>query len=458
MRRLRTLIRLLIGLNAVVGLGIAVLLWSMWPGIGRSIGSLPTVLQRVRPAVVTLRVTGEKSVPIELGARSAGASAHAIDAPIKEVVKAGGSGVIIDARQGYILTNNHVVEYATSIDVGIADGRHFTATLIGRDPGTDLALLKIEPKDLPSIRIGNSDKARVGDLVVAVGSPFGLEGTATAGIISAAMRTEIGHEAFEDYFQIDAQINRGNSGGALVNAKGELIGINTVIAGGRGQGYTIGFAIPINMAITIQDEIKKHGRMQRGFTGLTVKDYTHSSDGGATDIHFGAVVEQVATETSAAAQGIKPGDIIVEAARKPVRTAAEFLTRASMVPLGAQLPIVIISEGKRRRISLHVIANGIEPERQALRSHLGAIGGLVVGEIVPGSPHYGTLRGALILDVPAASASQAAGLAPGDVIIAVDGTRVASVDDLTRRIEQAGLEFKLDIMRSAVPAWVRMKR
>jgi S1-C subfamily serine protease len=458
LRRLRALLGLLICLNTLNAAGMIFLLWSTGPGLGRSIGALPSVLQRVRPAVVTLRVTGEKPVPIELTARPVDDSSVVTHERLKEAVKSGGSGVIIDARNGYILTNNHVVEHATSIDVGIVDGRHFPAVLIGRDPGTDLALLRIEPRDLPSIKIGNSDKSRVGDLVVAVGSPFGLEGTATAGIISAAMRTEIGHEAFEDYFQIDAQINRGNSGGALVNAKGELIGINTVIAGGRGQGYTIGFAIPINMAMTIQDEIKRRGRMQRGFTGLTVKDYVHTADGEAANIHFGAVVDWIMAEAPAAAQGIKHGDVIIEAARKPVRSAAEFLMRASMVPVGSQLPVVLLSEGKRRRVVLTMIARGIEPERHTLRSYLGTISGLVVGEILPGNPNYGVWRGAQILEVPAASASQIAGLAAGDVVIAIDGIRIASVDEMTRRIEQAGLEYKLDIVRGTVPAWIRMKR
>ena len=458
MRRLRTLLCILIGLNVLIVIGGAAALFTAWSGIGRSINALPNVLQRARPAVVTLRVTGERAVPHELVARSAGMTGTPTPLPSKVAVRSGGSGVIIDARNGYILTNNHVVEDATSIDVGIADGRHLSGTLIGRDPGTDLALIKVAPENLPSIRIGNSDKVRVGDLVVAVGSPFGLEGTATAGIISAVMRTEIGHEAFEDYFQIDAQINRGNSGGALVNARGELIGINTVIAGGGGQAYTIGFAIPINMAMIIQNELVKNGRMRRGFAGVVVKDYARDKDNKVPNIYYGAVVEHVVAESSAAAQGIVAGDIIIAAADKPVRSAAEYQTRASLVPIGSRLPVVIYSGDRKRRVSLEVVAKGIEPKKQILQSHLGSIEGLVVIDIIPGNPRYGNVRGVQIAEVPASSAGHAAGLVTGDVIVAVDGGKVTSVAEMVRRIEQAGLEYKLDILRDANPVWVRLKR
>lgn len=456
-RGVRRILYLLVGLNAFVAVELAILLWGNVPVVGRSIGSLASVLQRARPAVVTLRVTGEKAIPVEVPPR-AGNGESRIGQPSKEVVRTGGSGVIVDAREGHILTNNHVVEHATQIDVGIADGRHLPARLLGRDPGTDLALLKVEPKELPSIRIGNSDRARVGDVVVAVGSPFGLEGTATMGIVSAVMRTEIGHETFEDYFQIDAQINRGNSGGALVNAKGELIGINTVIAGGRGQAFTIGFAIPINMAMTIHDEIKRHGRMQRGFTGLIVRDFPNEGTGSIDGIHAGAVVDRVIPGTPTAAQNIKPGDIIIQAGGKPVRNAAEFMTRASLVPVWSHMPILLFSEGKRRHLRLAVTAAAMEPEKHILPERLGSAGGLTVGEILPGNPRYGTIRGVQLLDVPQTSPGYAAGLEPGDVLVSVDDARVTSVNELIKRIEQAALEYRLDIMRGGSPAWVRMKR
>jgi S1-C subfamily serine protease len=454
MMTLRRTISVLLALNVLICLQLAVLLWMMIPGIGQSFGSFASVLQKVRPAVVTLRVVGDKTIPREFPARG-------MELPLpatKEAFQTGGSGVVIDAAQGYILTNNHVVENATAIDVGIADGRHFRARLVGRDVGTDLALLKIEPRDLPTIAVGNSDRVRVGDVVAAVGSPFGLEGTATMGIVSAVMRTEIGHEAFEDYLQIDAQINRGNSGGALVNARGELIGINTVIAGGRGQGFSIGFAIPINMAMTIQEEIRKHGYMPRGFTGVVVKDLRPTDPGDIAGLSLGAVVERVVAGTSAALQGVETGDVIVQVAGKPVRSAAEFMTRVSLSPLGSKVSVLLHSDGRKRSLALDVSALAMEPERRALREQFGSIGGLIVADILPGNPLYGTVRGVQVLEVPRASGSYGAGLEQGDVIIGIDGEMTSMVDDLVRRLEQSGLQYRLEIIRDGQQGWVRMNR
>ena len=450
MKTLRRIIGVLVALNVPICLQVAVLLWFVALGIGRSFGSLASVLQKVRPAVVALRVVGEKMAPIEFPPRGM-EDPMPLPSPVtKETFQTGGSGVIVDGAQGYVLTNNHVVENAVSIDVGISDGRHFRARLVGRDIGTDLALLKIEPHDLPAVAVGNSDHARVGDVVIAVGSPFGLEGTATMDIVSAVMRTEIGHEAFEDYLQIDAQINRGNSGGALVNARGELIGINTVIAGGRGQNFTIGFAIPINMAMTIQQEIKTRGFMRRGFTGVVVKDLRPNDPND--------IVERVIAGSSAEAHGIKMGDIIVQVANKPVRSAAEFMTRISMVPVGSKVSVLVHSDGKKRLLALDVLALAMEPERKALREQLGSIGGLIVGDILPGNPLYGTVRGVQVSEVPQASGSYAAGIEPGDVITGIDGVRITASDDLVRRLEQAGPQYRLEIIRDGLPGWVRMSR
>jgi len=448
----------LIGLNVLICLQVAALLWFVTPGVGRPFGSLASVLQKVRPAVVTLRVLGEKTAPIEFPARWTEEPLPLPLQPTKETFQAGGSGVIVDSTHGYILTNNHVIENAVAIDVGIADGRHLTAKIVGRDVGSDLAVLKVEPRNLPALPVGNSDRARVGDVVVAVGSPFGLEGTATMGIVSAVMRTEIGHDAFEDYLQIDAQINRGNSGGALVNARGQLIGINTVIAGGRGQGYTIGFAIPINMAKIVQGEILKHGQMRRGSTGVTVRDLRRTDPKDISGVSLGVIVDKVAAGTSAAAQDVKPGDLVVEVENKPVRNAAEFMTRASMVPVGSKVSVVLQSNGQRRRLALDVSASAMETERKALPAQLGGIGGLVVSDILPGNPLYGSVRGVEVMEVPQASGAYGAGVDPGDVIVGIDGEKIGGTSELERRLEQIGTQYRLEIIRNGVSGWVRMSR
>lgn len=457
MRNIRRLLVASLVLNTMVVAALAYVFWEIGPRAGRSVDALPAVLQKVRPAVVTLRIIGERKIPVEIKPRNAAAQVSPLQ-PEKETFRTGGSGVIVDARHGYILTNNHVVENATSIDVDLADGRHLHGRLLGRDVGTDLALIKIDATQLPSIVIGDSDAAKVGDVVVAVGNPFGLDGTATMGIVSAVMRTEIGHEKFEDYLQIDAQINSGNSGGALVNARGELIGINTVIAGGRGQASTIGFAIPINMAMSIKTEILAHGRMRRGATGLIVADLRHEEATTISDANSGAVVSRVLPNTAAASLGLKPGDIIIRAANKPVRSAAEYMTRVSMVPVGEEISLVAYSAGKRRQLSVKVEPLSLEPEKIIFRQQMGSIGGLAVGNILPGNPLYGNMRGAQVLEVADGSGAFAAGFEAGDVVVGVDGGKIVSVEELARRVEQTGLQYRVDIVRNGTPAWLRMNR
>ncbi|HEX4893131.1 MAG TPA: trypsin-like peptidase domain-containing protein [Hyphomicrobiaceae bacterium] len=460
MTRLRPILIVLAGLNLLIVLELAVLLWTGPLGetiAGRAGRSLAPVLQKVIPAVVTLRVSGYRKTPVELGTGGT-AGSGTIREPKLESFKTGGSGVIVDPDHGYVITNNHVIEGATTIDVGLADGRHRTATLIGRDVGTDLAVLRIDAKDIPSLKLGNSDVVRVGDMVVAVGNPFGLEGTATSGIVSALMRTEIGHEAFEDYFQIDAQTNPGNSGGALVNVRGELIGINTVVAGGRSAAFTIGFAIPINMARAVMDELVVHGRMRRGSPGLVVEDLLHMAESGIVGVTQGAVVSKVIADTPAAAQGIKRGDVIAQVAGKPVRSAAEYMMRVSTVPLGGKLPVVVHSEGRKRNVTLTIASVPLEPMRKLIPATAGDLGGVAVGDILPGNPVYGELRGAQVLEAQPSSNAGKSGLIPGDVIVRIDGNRVVSPEDLIRRVEQAGLQFRLDIVRDGTPAWLRISR
>jgi S1-C subfamily serine protease len=458
--RLRPILIALAGLNLLIAIELGALLWMGMPGetvVGSTGRSLAPVLRRVIPAVVTLRVSGYRKTAVELGSSGANESSSSGGSRL-ESFKTGGSGVIVDPGQGYILTNNHVIEGATTIDVGLADGRHRTATLIGRDVGTDLAVLRIDEKDISSLKMGNSDVVSVGDLVVAVGNPFGLEGTATFGIVSALMRTEIGHEAFEDYFQIDAQTNPGNSGGALVNIRGELIGINTVVAGGRSAAFTIGFAIPINMARAVMDELVVHGRMRRGSPGLLVEDLLHMADSGIVGVNQGAVVSKVIPDTPAAAQGIKRGDVIERVAGKPVRSAAEYMMRVSTVPLGGKLPIVLHSEGRKRHLTLTVAAISVEPLRQVIPATAGDLGGIAVGDILPGNAHYGDLRGAQVIEAASSTNPGKSGLEVGDVIVRIDGNRVVSPEDLIRRIEQAGLQYRLDIVRDGNPAWLRISR
>jgi len=430
------------------------------PEVMAATGSYAPMLAKVIPAVVTIRVIGETFSAVDIPVRPVGSkSPPETPTPEKTTFRAGGSGVIIDGKNGYILTNNHVIDNAKWIQVGLSTGRRMMAEVVGRDIGTDVAVLKVSENNLPAIAIGDSDAMQVGDVVAAVGNPFGLEGTATLGIVSALMRTTVGHGTFEDYIQIDAPINPGNSGGALANTQGELIGINTVTGGGPGTNLGIGFAIPINMAMVIKDELINAGRMRRGSPGLIVEDLPEEmaspKEGG---VIRGALVTKVLPNSSGAAAGVKPGDIVVSVANKPVRSAAEYTTRTETVPLGTSLPFILFSEGKGKVVKLEATDIVLEPDGRAIPDSAGSIAGAVVGEILLGNPLYGDVRGAQVLNVPEGTPASSAGLLADDVIIGLDSADVRSVDNLFQRFDRAGAQYRIKILRNGVPGWVRVSR
>ncbi len=276
------------------------------------------------------------------------------------------------------------------------------------------------------------------------------------GIISALMRSTIGHGTFEDYIQIDAPINPGNSGGALVNVNGELIGINTVTAGGPGTNVGIGFAIPVNMALTIMEELVTAGRMRRGSPGIIVSDLPTKlavqPDG---SVIRGALVTRVLPKSAAAEAGVAPGDIVVAANNKPVRSAVEFTTRTVTVPLGTRIPFVLFSKGEGRLMMLEARDLVFEPEQVSAPADAGDLRGAVLGDILLGNPLYGDLRGAQILKVPPRTRAFAAGLKPEDVIIGIDNAKVHSIEELFSRIRQAGMQFRIKVVRDGVPGWLR---
>ena len=415
--------------------------------------SFAPMLARVIPAVVTIRVTTETKASVEIKP-----DGNPVAEPRTILARSGGSGVIVDAANGHILTNNHVIDNAVSIEIVLSDGRLMPAKLIGRDIGSDVAVIKVADRKLPQVAIGNSDKVRVGDVVAAVGNPFGLEGTATLGIVSALMRTEIGHEAFEDFLQIDAVINPGNSGSALVNTRGELIGINTA-TGGRVGNVGIGFAIPVNMARIIKAELISKGRMQRGAPGLVVEDLSYER---AAELmsrtNRGALVTGVVPGSPADLAGIKPGGIVTEISGKPVRGAAEFNTRVFTVPLGTVLPIVIREGGKDTRHLLPTAPITLATQEHVLPSDLGGIAGLVVADIALGNPLYGDIRGTQVVRAPAGTRAAGLGLKAGDVIVGLDDNNIRRSEQLIRYADRAGMNYRLDIVRNGQRGWVRVVR
>lgn len=418
--------------------------------------SFAPMLARVLPAVVTILVTGETAQPVDLQVRNNDGTLSPLPVAKKDAFRSGGSGVIIDRARGHILTNSHVVEDAVRIEVSLADGRRMLARVVGRDVTTDIAVIEVAERNLPELPIGDSDKMRVGDVVAAIGNPYGLEGTATLGIVSALSRTD---GAFEDFMQIDASIHPGNSGGALVNTKGELIGINTAGSGERGKGAGIGFAIPINMAILIKAELIAHGRMKRGSPGLVVEDLSHEvMNAMKTTLTRGAHILEVVPGSPAAAAGIKPGGLVVSVANKPVRNAGEFNTRVGTVPAGTALPTVIHVDGKDVTYRLTAADIALKPVEVLVPRGVGGLAGAIIADINLGHPLYGQMRGVQVLNVPMGTPAYATGLATGDVIVALDGSQVRATEDLWRLIDRSGMQYRVKVIREGTPGVLRVTR
>jgi Do/DeqQ family serine protease len=281
--------------------------------------------------------------------------------------QATGSGVIVDAAQGYVLTNAHVVENETSITVTTKDNRRYTAKLVGRDADTDVAVLKIEGGNLTAVPFGDSDKLQVGDFVVAIGNPFGLGQTVTSGIISALGRSGLGIEGYEDFIQTDASINPGNSGGALVDLRGNLIGINTAILAPGGGNIGIGFAVPINMARKVLDQLVRYGEVKRGRIGVTIQDLTPDLAQAMNSKRVaGAVIAQVAPGSPAQHAGLKTGDLVVDANGIPVKSGTQLRNMIGLTRIGDEVKLTVDRGGSEKALNVKVeLAQPQKPARQS---------------------------------------------------------------------------------------------
>jgi len=347
-----------------------------------------------------------------------------------------GSGFII-GKDGYIITNNHVVEGADEIKVKLADSREFKAKVVGRDPKTDLALIKISSifKDLPTLTLGDSDKMRVGDWVLAIGNPFGLEHTVTQGIISATGRV-IGSGPYDNFLQTDAPINPGNSGGPLVNLKGEVIGINTAI---NPSGQGIGFAIPSDIAKNIIPQIKEKGKVVRGWIGVSVQAITPDIEKAfSLKDNLGALVGDVVPGGPAAAAGIKRGDVITSFNGKTIKQMSDLPLLVAETPAGKTVSVTVLREGKELALSLTVAEQ--TPEKLASQGgQTPETLGLTVDNITPQRRSEFGLRetaGVVVLKVTPDSPADASGIAPGDVIREVNRFPVNSTTEYNAAIRK----------------------
>jgi Do/DeqQ family serine protease len=266
-----------------------------------------------------------------------------------------GSGVIVNAENGLILTNHHVIANADQVTVTLQDGRDFEATVVGADSETDVAVVKIDEKNLTALRFGDSQSLRVGDFVVAIGSPFGLSQTVTSGIVSALGRSGLGIEGYEDFIQTDASINPGNSGGALVDLNGELVGINTAIVGPAGGNVGIGFAIPSHLAQAVMQQIVQYGEVQRGQLGIGVQDLTpESAKALGLERSGGAVIAQVQPDSPAAQAGLRPGDVVVAVDGAPVANASSLRNIIGLLRVGSEIKLDFLRNGQKRTATARI--------------------------------------------------------------------------------------------------------
>ena len=341
--------------------------------------------------------------------------------PRERPFRSAGSGVIVDAKNGYIITNHHVVENASEITITMADDRTFTAKVVGSDEGADVAVLQAKQPNLVAMTLGDSSKVEVGDYVVAIGNPFGLQHTVTAGIVSALGRTGINPDGggYEDFIQTDASINPGNSGGALVNLRGELVGINSAILSGSGGNIGIGFAIPVNMVKGVMDQLIKYGEVKRGVLGVQLYPVTPdiAKEFGLTE-STGALVQSVAQGSAAEHAGIKTGDIIVSLNGTNVRNPAELRNAIGMLHVGDKVDIGLLRDGKPRKVTASIAERG-ETETAGAADINRGLDGAELTE-APDS-------GVLVKSVQDGSNAATAGLRANDVIVGVGRTPVTNL-------------------------------
>ncbi|EOY5738874.1 TPA: serine endoprotease DegP [Enterobacter ludwigii] len=361
-----------------------------------------------------------------------------------------GSGVIIDAAKGYVVTNNHVVDNANSIKVQLSDGRKFDAKVVGKDPRSDIALIQIQdPKNLTAIKIADSDALRVGDYTVAIGNPFGLGETVTSGIVSALGRSGLNAENYENFIQTDAAINRGNSGGALVNLNGELIGINTAILAPDGGNIGIGFAIPSNMVKNLTAQMVQYGQVKRGELGILGTELNSElAKAMKVDAQRGAFVSQVMPHSSAAKAGIKAGDVITSLNGKPISSFAALRAEVGSMPIGSKVTLGLLRDGKPVNVSLELQQSS---QNQVDSSTI--FSGIEGAEM----SNKGQDKGVVVNNVKANSPAARIGLKKGDVIMGANQQPVKNIAELRKILDSKPSVLALNIQRGDTSIYLLMQ-
>lgn len=436
-------------------------------------GTVPTlapVMERVTPAVVNIATA--TTVAVRNPLFDDPFFRRFFDTPLNQRryrrTRSAGSGVIVDAQAGYIVTNDHVIGNADEIAVTLADGRTVAAERIGADAQVDLALLRIvdgalelDDETLPDaplaeVEFADSSALRVGDFVVAIGNPFGLGQTVTSGIVSAVGRMGLGVEGYEDFIQTDASINPGNSGGALVDLHGRLVGINTAIIAPSGGNVGIGFAIPSTMVRAIVDELVDHGEVRRGNLGLTVQEMNiELARAFGTRERRGVVVTAVEEDSPGDAAGLQVGDVIVHMGGREIDSMVDYRARASIVMVGDDAEVIYVRDGRRRETTLEVLGDQFE-KVEGRRLHPGLSGTRLQNHRDDDDPDVAA--GVVVLDVIGRSAAARVGLRPGDIIVAANGRPARNLSELTAGIKANPRRTVLRFWRAGVFYDVRLLR
>jgi Do/DeqQ family serine protease len=392
--------------------------------------ALPTdtvapILEKAMPSVVNIATTRVNSEPVIEPQRQQN---NTIPTEAKRSTNLA-SGVIVDSDKGYILTNFHVVQGAEEVMITLSDGRNFPAKLIGGDSESDVAVVQIQSEKLQSITLGDSDTLQVGDFVLAIGNPFGLSQSVSSGIVSALGRTDLGIEGYEDFIQTDAAINMGNSGGALINIKGELIGINTAILSSAGGNMGIGFAIPINMARNIMQQLIQFGEVRRGLLGVVAQSLTPdlASAFHASKTH-GAIISQIVAESPAADSGLKIGDVVLSINDKPINNASELRNQIGLAAIDSVINLGIERLGKAQTINIKMT----DPRTHStvlsrINPHFAGMEVASFHDIIAA---HGEIKGLKLIQVNYGSAAWRAGLRTGDIITSANHQKIATVKDL----------------------------
>lgn len=416
---------------------------------GETLPSLAPMLEDVLPSVVNISTEGRVS---------AGSSPFQSDPfferffnmmpdsqPRQRRIQSLGSGVIIDSESGYVVTNHHVIENADQIRVRLDDGRSFEAKVVGADPEADVAVIQIPAQGLKAINIGDSDSLRVGDFVVAIGNPFGLSQTATSGIVSALGRSGLGIEGYEDFIQTDASINQGNSGGALVNLRGELIGVNTAILARGGGNVGIGFAIPVNMVVSLTAQIIEFGEVRRGRLGVHIQDLTPElAQAFGVEAGSGALISKVMPDSAAMAADLREGDVITMVNGRAIKGATELRNVIGLARADEEIELTYIRDRKSFNKKIRIRAVVAESGRGIQISE--SFEGARLEDVDDSSSQNGQ-PGIRVVEVTSGSAAWQAGLRSGDIILSVNRQWVFSLEDLVQIVNGRTSGLLLNIQR-----------